>query len=145
MAEPIAKAPASSLDAPASSSSGKRPVEDEGSASDKKPRPEGLGSDRPAWKVGDGQGGTTVKDVLKKEETKAAVSSIKSKLWAPKSKLSGGSLMDKRKDKVGSFSASLTRDEIEASQVTPPQSAAQPTVSACQRLTGMPCIDTYTE
>ena len=28
--------------------------------------------------------------------------------------------MDKRKEKVGSFSASLTRDEIEASQVTPP-------------------------
>mmetsp|Transcript_51581 Transcript_51581/g.85540 ORF Transcript_51581/g.85540 Transcript_51581/m.85540 type:complete len:129 (-) Transcript_51581:295-681(-) len=53
-------------------------------------------------------------DVLKKEETRQAVSSIRSKLSAPKS--DKVSLEDKRKHKLGSFSASLTREEIVNSQ-----------------------------
>ena len=52
--------------------------------------------------------------MLKKEETKKAVSSIKSKLSAPK--VAGSSLEDKRKQKHGTFSASLSREQILASQ-----------------------------
>ena len=55
-----------------------------------------------------------VADVLKKEETKKAVSSIKSKLSAPK--VAGSSLEDKRKRRHGTFSASLSREQILASQ-----------------------------
>ena len=43
-----------------------------------------------------------------------AVSSIKSKLSAPK--VAGSSLEDKRKQKHGTFSASLSREQILASQ-----------------------------
>ena len=53
-------------------------------------------------------------ETLRKEETKKAVSSIKSKLSAPK--VMGTSLEDKRKNKHGTYSASLSRDEILASQ-----------------------------
>ena len=52
--------------------------------------------------------------MLKKEETKKAVSSIKSKLSAPK--VAGSSLEDKGKQKHGTFSASLSREQILASQ-----------------------------
>ena len=53
-------------------------------------------------------------EILKKEETRQAVSSIKSKLSAPK--LDKGSKDDGRKSKIGSFSAGLTREQIHNSQ-----------------------------
>ena len=53
-------------------------------------------------------------DALRKEEVKQSISSIKSKLSAPKT--SGVAREDKRKQKIGSFSAGLTKDQIRASQ-----------------------------
>uniref|UniRef100_A0A7S0KYK0 Uncharacterized protein n=1 Tax=Coccolithus braarudii TaxID=221442 RepID=A0A7S0KYK0_9EUKA len=65
---------------------------------------------------GDGSKAPALKkdDVLKKEESKLALSSIKSKLVAPKA--GSSQLADERKNKVGSFSAGLTREQIRASQ-----------------------------
>ena len=99
---------------------GKRPLDlapsDE--AADKAPKPADDSAtasvSRPAWKIGEGRGGTSVKDALKKEETKSALSSIKSKLSKPKE--ASSSLEDKRKAKMSTFSAGLTREQIEESQ-----------------------------
>ena len=96
----------------------KRPVEaaSSGEPEEKKAKAGGAGSSDAAskeWKIGS-DGKKSVADVLKKEETKAAVSSIKSKLSAPKVK--ADSLEDKRKQKHGTFSASLSRDQILQSQ-----------------------------
>ena len=102
------------------SASGKRPLDSAPSdeAADKAPKPADdsatASGSRPAWKIGEGRGGTSVKDALKKEETKSAVSSIKSKLSKPK--VASSSLEDTRKAKMSTFSAGLTREQIEESQ-----------------------------
>ena len=97
----------------------KRPVEEVTSRGpeEKKPKAaEGASGSSAAgkdWKIG-GDGKKSVADILRKEETKVAVSSIKSKLSAPKVK--AHSLEDKRKQKHGTFSASLSREQILQSQ-----------------------------
>mmetsp|Transcript_22751 Transcript_22751/g.46374 ORF Transcript_22751/g.46374 Transcript_22751/m.46374 type:complete len:120 (-) Transcript_22751:289-648(-) len=96
------------------SGSNKRPVETEDAAQDKRTKAEvgpSSGSEVPAWKTG---GAKSVHDMLRKEETKKAVSSIKGKLSAPK--VISKSLEDERKKKHGTFSAGLSREQILASQ-----------------------------
>lgn len=105
-----------------SSVTGKRPLDSAPSdeAADKALKPStdesaATSAARPAWKIGEGRGGASVKDALKKEETKSALSAIKSKLSKPK-EASSSSLEDKRKLKMSTFSAGLTREQIEESQ-----------------------------
>ena len=99
------------------SSAPKRPVEGEDVAPDKRTKaeagPSSSSTEAPAWKTGGGSS-KSVADVLRKEETKKAVSSIKGKLSAPK--VVAKSLEDDRKRKHGTHSAGLSRDQILASQ-----------------------------
>uniref|UniRef100_A0A7S0P5Y0 Uncharacterized protein n=1 Tax=Calcidiscus leptoporus TaxID=127549 RepID=A0A7S0P5Y0_9EUKA len=94
---PIPQGPASA--AAGKNEHGKRPRDWRGAGGD--------GSKAPALKNA---------DVLKREEAKVALSSIKSKLTAPKSAAASSKLTDDRKTKVGSLSAGLTREQIRSSQ-----------------------------
>ena len=67
--------------------------------------------------AGDGgrsKGGPSPAEMLHKGETKKTLSSVSSKLSAPK--LAKGAIQDARKEKVGSFSAGLSKDKILESQ-----------------------------
>ena len=92
----------------------KRSVEAKDAAQEKRTKAEAdpsSGTEVPDWKT---SGAKSVADVLRKEETKKAVSSIKGKLSAPK--VISKSLEDERKKKHGTFSAGLSREQILASQ-----------------------------
>ena len=110
-AEPPA-APESALPT-ASNAEGKRPA-DSAAASDesKKARTDD-------WRSAPSNGGAAGfanprAEAERREETRAAVSSIKSKLSKPKA--TTGGWHDERKTKHGSFSAGLTREQILKSQ-----------------------------
>ena len=111
-AAPLTEAPAAAP-APPTNAEGKRPAEASASDDSKKPR---ISSDD--WRGAPSNGGAEQAnpraEAERREETRSAVSSIKSKLSKPKS--SSGSWQDDRKTKHGSFSAGLTREQILKSQ-----------------------------
>ena len=87
----------------------------------KRPAPEATAEPKhKAWRSNEFDGGAgsgpSMAQLESQAETKAAVSSIKSKLSKPKELSSSSSAADGRKQKIGSFSAGLTRDQILASQ-----------------------------
>ncbi|KAL1519195.1 hypothetical protein AB1Y20_003455 [Prymnesium parvum] len=89
----------------------KRPAEETPAEGAKKARAEWMGKP--------GDGGTAAaapnpSDLLKKTEKKQVISSIASKLSAPRA--TKASTEDARKQKVGSFSAGLTKEKLLESQ-----------------------------
>ena len=113
---PAAPKPAPPTEAPAAApptnAEGKRPAEASAIDDSKKPR---FSSDD--WLGAPSNGGAAQAnpraEAERREETRSAVSSIKSKLSKPKS---SSSWQDDRKTKHGSFSAGLTREQILKSQ-----------------------------
>ena len=102
----------------ADKATGKRPADAEPSA-DKRSKVGSADFQPASWmgKAGDGgaaNAGPSASDLLRKAEQKKAVSSIASKLSAPRVKTT--SAEDSRKQKVGSFSAGLTKEQILESQ-----------------------------